>query len=59
MLNQFFTQIIVSADYSISFFYFISGFIGMSALIKKFQRSEAPLNDIPNTSMDEGRIGDS
>lgn len=54
MLNQFFTQIIVSADYAISFFYFISGFIGMYALIKKFQRTDiSPQTEIPNTSMDD------
>ena len=31
------TQIVISADMAISFLYFMSGFIGMYALIKKFQ----------------------
>lgn len=29
----------MSADFAVSFFYFMSGFIGMFALIKKFQQS--------------------
>eukprot|EP00347_Sterkiella_histriomuscorum_P010014 403339018 len=54
MFNQFFTQLVVSADYPISFFYFISGFIGMFALIKKYQRNEV-VNEGPNTSIEETR----
>ena len=35
-LNRFLAQIIVSADLPVSFFFFMSGFIGMFGLIKKF-----------------------
>jgi len=35
-LNNFLAQIIVSADLPVSFFFFMSGFIGMFGLIKKF-----------------------
>lgn len=38
-LDSFFAPIVISADFPISFFYFMSGFIGMFALIKKFQKS--------------------
>jgi hypothetical protein len=35
-LNSFLSYIIISADYPVSFFFFMSGFIGMYGLIKKF-----------------------
>jgi hypothetical protein len=38
-LDSFLAQVIVSADLPVSFFYFMSGFIGMFGLIKKFQQS--------------------
>ena len=38
MLNNFFTQIVISADLPVSFFYFMSSFIGMFALIKKYTK---------------------
>jgi len=52
LLNQFFTQLIVSSDFALSVFYFMSAFIGMFALIKKYQK---PNNnpDIPNTSTED------
>jgi hypothetical protein len=33
------SQIVVSSDFAVSFLYFMSGFIGMFGLIKKFQQS--------------------
>ena len=38
-LDSFLSYIVVSADYPISFFFFMSGFIGMYGLIKKYQTS--------------------
>jgi hypothetical protein len=38
-LDSFLAQIIVSADLPVSFFFFMSGFLGMFGLIKKFQQS--------------------
>lgn len=39
ILSWILTQVIVSSDFALSFFYFMSGFIVMFALIKKYQRS--------------------
>lgn len=64
-LQNPFTQIIISADMAISFMYFMSGFIGMYALIKKFQQSnenaetarkEYETNDIAIKSMNVPRL---
>lgn len=52
MFNQFFTQIVISSDFPISFFYFISAFIGMYGLIKKYQRDENR-GEAPNSSIEE------
>ena len=38
VLSWFFSMIIVSADFPMSFFYFMSGFIVMFSLIKKYQK---------------------
>lgn len=35
-LDSFLSYIVVSSDYPVSFFFFMSGFIGMYGLIKKF-----------------------
>ena len=43
VLSWFFCQIIVSSDFSLSFFYFMSGFIVMFSLIKKYQRGAEDL----------------
>ena len=43
VLEGFFPMVILSADFAISTLYFISGFIGMFALIKKFQKSNENL----------------
>ena len=38
VLNWVFCQVIMSSDFAISFFYFMSGFIVMFSLIKKYQK---------------------
>jgi hypothetical protein len=38
VLSWFFTQLVISSDFALSFFYFMSGFIVMFALIKKYQK---------------------
>ena len=39
VMSWVFSQLIMSADFGISFFYFMSGFIVMFSLIKKYQRA--------------------
>lgn len=38
VLAWLFTQVVISADYPVSAFYFMSGFIVMFALVKKYQK---------------------
>ena len=38
-LDSFLGYIVISSDFAISFLFFMSGFIGMFALIKKFKKS--------------------
>lgn len=39
VLNWIFTQVVISSDFALVFFYFLSGFIVMFSLIKKFQKA--------------------
>jgi hypothetical protein len=44
VLSWFFCEIVISSDFAVSFFYFMSGFIVMYALIKKYQRGAEELH---------------
>jgi len=46
-LSTFLFQVVVSADFAVSYFYFVSGFIGFFLVLKRFKakREYAPEND--------------